>query len=452
MSGELNIKYSATGKTVLALILGSNRTTRWNGTAMIAISSVTAANWTTGMVTLTEQATSDSTHTATYVGDFPAGITSPGDYAVEYYLSTATTPGSQAVGMQNVWWNGTQAIRPAGVSDLNSLIPYPIPFIQDSNQTYYPTITLTGNDLGIVLTNISDNAQSTFDAITAALPANPTSGSLQYVVKNNLNAAVGSVLSAVQNVQNNTFIAANIPPILDRPDTSSNTVQITIAISDETGAAKDIDSSANPTVVLVNNAGTDRSSRLSSWTKPSTGKYTATYTNTSTDALENLYWEITATVNSKLRRYIATTQLVDTTAVDFTSSDRSAISGIATQIGTAGSGLTALGDSRLSNLDAALSQVKTKTDKIPNEPAAVGSAMTLESAERDAIAAALLDLANAVDGKTLRQALRIIAAVLAGKVSGAGSGTETFRGLDDQNDRVVVHADVSGNRTDVIYQ
>jgi hypothetical protein len=168
--------------------------------------------------------------------------------------------------------------------------------------------------------------------------------------------------------------------------------------------------------------------------------------------LENLYWEITATVNSKLRRYIATTQLVDTTAVDFTSSDRSAISGIATQIGTAGSGLTALGDSRLSNLDAALSQVKTKTDKIPNEPAAVGSAMTLESAERDAIAAALLDLANAVDGKTLRQALRIIAAVLAGKVSGAGSGTETFRGLDDQNDRVVVHADVSGNRTDVIYQ
>ena len=39
----------------------------------------------------------------------------------------------------------------------------------------------------------------------------------------------------------------------------------------------------------------------------------------------------------------------------------------------------------------------------------------------------LLDFPNAVDGKTLRQALRIMAAVLAGKVSGAGSGTENFR-------------------------
>jgi hypothetical protein len=138
--------------------------------------------------------------------------------------------------------------------------------------------------------------------------------------------------------------------------------------------------------------------------------------------------------------------------VDFTSSDRSTLSGIAAQIGSAGSGLTGLGDTRLSNLDAAVSQVKTKTDKIPDAPAAVGSAMTLESAQRDAIAAALLDLGNAVDGKTLRQALRIIAAVLAGKVSGAGSGTETFRGLDDQNNRVVVVADAYGNRTDVTYQ
>ncbi len=77
--------------------------------------------------------------------------------------------------------------------------------------------------------------------------------------------------------------------------------------------------------------------------------------------------------------------------------------------------------------------------------------MTLQSAERDAMAAALLDLGNAVDGKTPRQALQIIASVLAGKVSGAGSGTETFRGLDDQHDRVVVTADASGNRTNVTY-
>jgi hypothetical protein len=519
MSGELNIKYSATGKTILALILGSDRTTRWNNTAMVAISSVAAANWTTGMVTLTEQATSDTTKTATYVGDFPVGITNPGEYAVEYYLSTAATPGSQAIGVQDVWWSGatTQFIHSNltvsgtstadGVYYLVEYLANGTPYYKHSSGGWYLWHDSTAskwyisaasppigqNDIGLLPLAYwylaSDSPIGTYTAVgysnaavvsgkysnlgtlldlaisavrrASRLPGDPSAvGNAMSLTSSDISSiqnglatasSVSSVLSAVQNVQNNTFIAANIPAILERPDTSSNTIRITVAIADETGTAKDIDGGANPTVVLVNNDGTDRSGRLSSWSHPAAGKYTATYTNTSTDVLENLYWEITATVNSKLRRYIATTQLVDTTAVDFTSQDRSTLSGIATQLGTAGAGLTSLGDSRLSNLDTAVSQVKAKTDKIPDEPAAVGSAMTLESAQRDAIAAALLDLGNAVDGKTLRQALRIIAAVLAGKISGAGSGTETFRGLDDQNDRVVVVADAYGNRTDVTY-
>ncbi len=314
------------------------------------------------------------------------------------------------------------------------------------------------------LSTMGDNL-SAVKAKTDNLPASPAAS-----------AEVTNVLSAVQNVQNNTFIAMNVPGILQVPTSGNQALTITVAISDETGAAHDIDSSANPAVVLVNNSGTDRSSRLSAWQHPATGKYTAAYTNSAGDAIENLYWEISATVNGKLRRYVATTQLVNTIAIDFTATDRQTLAGIAVQLGAAGSGLTALGDSRLGNLDAAVSQVKAKTDNLPASPAAtsdiptsniaaikaktdslpaspaaVGSAMTLQSAERDAIAAALLDLANAVDGKTPRQALRIISAVLAGKVSGAGSGAETFRGLDDQHDRVVVTADASGNRTSVTY-
>jgi hypothetical protein len=408
MSGELNLKYSDTGETIWALILGSDRTTRWNGTAMVATNSMSITNWTTGMVELIENRTGNfpPVLTGTYVGDFPSGITASGEYAVEYYLSTAATPGSQAVGMQEVWWDGTKAIRPSGAGEKMDLVDAP-------NST----------------------------AVTA----------LQNGLATESN--VSSVLSAVQNVQNNTFIAANIPGILQVPASGNpQTVTITLAISDETGAAHDIDSSANPAMALINNASADRSGRLSSWQHPATGKYTVAYTNSAGDAIENLYWEITATVNAKLRRYVATTQLVNTIAVDFTATDRQTLSGIATQLGTAGSGLTAVGDSRLSNLDAAVSQVKSKTDNLPANPAAVGSAMTLQSSERDAMAAALLDIGNAVDGKTLRQALQIIAAVLAGKVTGAGSGTETFRGLDDQHDRVVVTADAGGNRTNVTYQ
>ncbi len=232
--------------------------------------------------------------TGTYVGDFPAGITASGEYAVEYYLSTAATPGSQAVGVQEVWWDGAKAIRPSGAGEKMDLVNAP-------NST----------------------------AVTAIQNGLATASS------------VSGVLSAVQNVQNNTFIAANIPGILQVPASGNpQTVTITLAISDETGAAHDIDSSANPAVVLVNNAGTDRSARLSSWQHPATGKYTTAYTNSAGDAIENLYWEVTATVNSKLRRYVATTQLVNTIAVDFTATDRQTLSGIAAQLGTAGSGLT----------------------------------------------------------------------------------------------------------------
>ena len=64
---------------------------------------------------------------------------------------------------------------------------------------------------------------------------------------------------------------------------------------------------------------------------------------------------------------------------------------------------------------------------------------------------ALLDEADAIDGKTIRQALRYQAAFAAGKVSGARTGTETFKGLDGATDRLQFTTDNQGNRTGVAY-
>lgn len=50
---------------------------------------------------------------------------------------------------------------------------------------------------------------------------------------------------------------------------------------------------------------------------------------------------------------------------------------------------------------------------------------------------------------TFRQLFRIIFAVLAGKTSGGGTSTLTFRDLLDTKDRVTATVDVSKNRTDV---
>jgi hypothetical protein len=64
---------------------------------------------------------------------------------------------------------------------------------------------------------------------------------------------------------------------------------------------------------------------------------------------------------------------------------------------------------------------------------------------------ALLDRADAIEtGLTPRQMLKGSAAVLLGKASGGGTGTETFRSaVADDADRVVSTNDASGNRTAV---
>lgn len=64
--------------------------------------------------------------------------------------------------------------------------------------------------------------------------------------------------------------------------------------------------------------------------------------------------------------------------------------------------------------------------------------------------AALLDLADGVEtGWTVREALRVLLAGEAGKVSGAATETITIRDVNDTTDRIVATVDASGNRTAV---
>lgn len=107
--------------------------------------------------------------------------------------------------------------------------------------------------------------------------------------------------------------------------------------------------------------------------------------------------------------------------------------------------------------NATISAIAVYTDSIESRlPAAlVGGRMdsALDSTERDAIAAALLDLTGAIEtGVTTRQAIRAMLAATAAKLSGAGTGTETFRNaVADSKDRIVATVDSSGNRTAITY-
>lgn len=93
--------------------------------------------------------------------------------------------------------------------------------------------------------------------------------------------------------------------------------------------------------------------------------------------------------------------------------------------------------------------VGNSLDDTVSSRSAPGDAMTLTSGERSTLAAALLDLSNAIEtGVTLRQAQRVMLAALAGKLSGATSSTITFRNAEaDSKDRIVATVDGNGNRT-----
>ena len=105
--------------------------------------------------------------------------------------------------------------------------------------------------------------------------------------------------------------------------------------------------------------------------------------------------------------------------------------------GSYGSGTAGkiLGD----NLNATVSSRATPAD-IPSVPTANQNAD------------ALLDRASGVETSwTLRQAMRVMLAVLAGKLSGAATTTITIRDVGDTKNRVTATVDTNDNRTAVTY-
>lgn len=85
---------------------------------------------------------------------------------------------------------------------------------------------------------------------------------------------------------------------------------------------------------------------------------------------------------------------------------------------------------------------------LSNLDAAISSRLATTSYENTD---AFLDKTNAIEtGVTPRGALRLMLAVLAGKLSGAGTGTEIFRNaVADTKNRVSASVDTSGNRTTI---
>jgi len=75
---------------------------------------------------------------------------------------------------------------------------------------------------------------------------------------------------------------------------------------------------------------------------------------------------------------------------------------------------------------------------------------SIATATATAVASEVFDGVDAIEtGITFRKAIRAIAAILAGKITTAGSSTETFLSIGGTTVRVAVAVDATGNRTGV---
>ena len=143
-----------------------------------------------------------------------------------------------------------------------------------------------------------------------------------------------------------------------------------------------------------------------------------------------------------------------------------------------GSVLTSIGDTRIANLDAAVSTrstyagadtagTTTLLTRIPSTLTITAGAVTVGALETDSISAAavsaaavtkiqaglpaaILDLTDGVEtGVTPRGALRALLATLAGRATGGDTTTVTFSNPSGGASRVVMTVDENGNRSSV---
>lgn len=304
-------------------------------------------------------------------------------------------------------------------------------------------------------------AAAVWNALTSGLS---TVGSIGKLLVDKLGSVSGQVASQTEvlAIQNNTNVRVDCPEVMERPDSGSVAYLLSLYIYDDAGNMESPDST--PTITAANQSGTDRSANLSSVTNVATGKYTATYTLSSGDSIEQIRFEWTIVEGSATRLHGRSAQVVDTTAVDFTNTDRSTLATIAADAATAATQATQSlkGTNPADPVENSLTgAVKIDwgnidspgaTVDLPNTTLGLGSYGLDNVLIEAAIAASALlvnDTGTQLTSINGRQALSLILAAAAAKLSGAEGATIDLKpaGKPAAASRVTATCDVDGNRT-----
>lgn len=180
----------------------------------------------------------------------------------------------------------------------------------------------------------------------------------------------GNVASSaeVTAIQNNTRVVKVVPPVVERPNAGTRSFVVHLYLYDDVGNMEAPD--ASPTLTLVNQSGVDRSARMTpaptggvvTMNLVGTGHYSATYTSTAGDPIEQLKWEFSITEGGATRVVGDQSIIVDAVAVDFTTGDRTMLTAVNDLISAIRSDYTTARAVKIDNLDAQVSTRATPDD------------------------------------------------------------------------------------------
>lgn len=300
--------------------------------------------------------------------------------------------------------------------------------IKDFADTGYDPAThkVQGVVLTDTLSTYTGNTPQTGDSF-ARLGA-PAGASIAADIATRASAAQISAL------QVNTRTNLQVPIEIETPDVGTQVWKIRLHLYDIEGNMEAPD--GTPTVTLTNAAGTDRSSRLSAASNPSTGVYTWDYTSTAADAEEQLIWLFTVIEGALTRTYPATSYVVEETAYRFSSTDRATLNATATATGLTAA-TAAIQGSQATNAQTGATNALT----------AYGVPTNAQMEARTLVAAnyATSSALTTVDLWTKRNAV-----LLSGLLTGSGTNTEQYT-ISALGITATCVTDASGNRTSVTW-
>lgn len=319
------------------------------------------------------------------------------------------------------------------------------------------------------------------DAIAASAVTEIQSGLATATDVSDSETTLTNLINAI-NQSASRRIVLSVSAALERPESSSIDYFVELRTYDGDGAAVNADST--PTITVRDISENDLSAGLSAVSNITTGVYRATYSVASSDSTGQIRFDASATISASVFTISALSVVTDLEAGQWSVTDITDVMNMVDQFLTM---TQSIGGGAYGLSSGILTQIQTSADTAcqavivanhldhllaaaydPASKPGHAEALLNELVENDAgvsrftanaleqgPATSVSSIFNTADtietGLTFKNAMRLVTAAAASKLSGANTTTVTLRDWTDSTNLIVATVDAYGNRTAVTY-